>query len=89
MQNQKRLINDEQKAFILSKATAYRIAKDTGLAADTVYSFLNGKRFLDIDKLETICRYVGISLADFFALGNNGEVRHSDQLRSVETSTGV
>lgn len=66
----KRRINLVQKNYILSKATAYRIAKDTGLSFDSVYKFLDGKRFMDIDKLEIICKYVGISLVEFFAMGD-------------------
>jgi len=71
MNNKKRLINQVQKNYIESIASGYRIAKDTGLSPDTVYAFLRGERFLDIDKLETICNYLKISLVEFFAMDDN------------------
>lgn len=86
MNTSKRLINQVQKNYIESKATGYRIAKDTGIAPDTIYAFLRGERFLDIDNLERVCKYLNITLAAFFDMDESATENSTSQITTTHLS---
>lgn len=50
------------------EGTNYQIAKLSGLPLGTVYDFLDGKRYPQIQQLEKIIKAVNMTLGEFFSL---------------------
>jgi transcriptional regulator with XRE-family HTH domain len=46
--------------------TVYRISKETGIPQSTISTWYSSHNLPPIDKLEIICKALGMSLADFF-----------------------
>jgi transcriptional regulator with XRE-family HTH domain len=46
--------------------TIYRISKETGIPQSTISTWYSSHNLPPIDKLEIICKALGMSLADFF-----------------------
>lgn len=44
----------------------YRLSKETGIPQSTISTWYSNSNLPPIDKLEIICRALGMSLADFF-----------------------
>lgn len=54
--------------------TEYRLSKECGLAQSTIGNILRRNTVPSVATLETICRGFGISLAQFFAEGEQAEL---------------
>lgn len=60
--------------------SAYRLSKETGLSPSTIINMFNRGTTPSIPTLETICTAFGITLAQFFAEGNNMVSLSTDQM---------
>ncbi len=51
-----------RKAIEHCGVTRYRIAKETGVRAETLCRFVNGQRGLTMEALDTLAQYLGLEL---------------------------
>jgi len=51
-----------RQALVNCGETRYRIAKNTGIGADTLCRFVNGERFLSAEAMDTLGEYLGLEL---------------------------
>ena len=56
------VIDTLRQELARAKVSRYRVSLDTGIAQAILSRFVNGKRGLSMENVDTLCRYLGLEL---------------------------